>query len=146
MTHASTIAVPSRPSRYWRSPAIWLALFAGLAFLAAGLRLVALPAVASASFGMPMLTENEIFFVQVYGSRTILLALIAIALVVARQLAGLVALLTLALPLPLFDIWLLSTRHGFGPELGRHLAYLALLAITAGLIWRKFLGERRAAA
>jgi hypothetical protein len=146
MTSTLSVAAPHRPQRYWRSPAIWLALFAGLAFLAAGLRLVALPTAASASFGMPMLSESEIFFVQVYGSRTILLALVAIALVVIRQLAGLVALLTLALPLPIFDIWLLSTRHGFGPELGRHLAYLALLAVTAGLLWQKFLSDRRAAA
>lgn len=144
MAFTTPTAARDRTQRYWGSPAIWLSLVAGLAFLFAGLRLVALPQLASASFGMPMLSENEIFFVQVYGSRTILLALVALTLVVTRQLAGLVALLTLALPLPLFDIWLLSTRHGFGPELGRHLAYLALLALTAALVWRKAVRDRRA--
>lgn len=144
MTSSPSVAAPAHQLHYWRSPAIWIALIAALAFLVAGLRLIMLPSAASASFGMPMVSDSETLFVQVYGSRTVLLALVAIALIVARQLVGLVALLTLALPLPLFDIWLLSTRHGFGPELGRHLAYLALLALTVGMLWWKVLGDRRA--
>lgn len=138
MSPASEAAMAGKSAapRYWTTPAIGLTLLVGLAFLLIGLRAIIAPTAMSTAFGLPMVTANETAFVQVYGSRTIALALLALGLLWRRELRSLALLLTIAAPLPLFDAWLLASRHGIGPELWRHAGYFILLTTLVVLLRR----------
>ncbi len=133
----SSGSVPAGADRYWRSPAVLATGATAIAFLGIGLRAILAPQAMSAGFGLPMVTLNEIAFVQVYGSRTMLLASVVLLLLWRRQTGLLAAMLGLACLLPVFDAALLVSRHGFDAGILRHGAYLALLLALTVLMARR---------
>lgn len=124
-------------SAYWRSPVVWLATLVCVAFLALALRTMFDPVTVSASFGLPMTSRVETSFVEVYGSRNLIIALLALSFIVSRMSKATALVFTFAALLPLIDMWIIVSRIGAGPELIRHaIIFVALLAMNAAL-WRR---------
>jgi hypothetical protein len=124
-------------SAYWRSPVILLATLVSVAFFALALRTMFDPVAVSANFGLPMTSRVETSVVEVYGSRNLIIALLALSFIVARMSKATALVFTFAALLPLLDMWIIVPRIGAGPELIRHAIILvALLAMTAAL-WRR---------
>jgi hypothetical protein len=134
MTHATSVPMPT--GAYWRRPAILFAAASGLAFIALGLRAIIVPATSSSGFGLPMTSASEILWVQVYGSRTMLLGVIALVLLLLRNVRALAWMLAIGALVPFFDMGLIISHAGPGPILFRHAAYVAWLGLAALLLWR----------
>jgi hypothetical protein len=121
-------------SAYWRWPVIWLATLVSVGFFALALRTMLDPVTVSATFGLPMTSRVETSIVEVYGSRNLIIALLALAFIVSRMSKATALVFTFAALLPLIDMWIIVSRIGAGPELIRHaIIFLALLAMTAAL-------------
>lgn len=123
--------------RYWRSPVIWLATLMGIAIVALALRTMLDPVAVSATFGLPMTTRSETSFVQVYGSRNLILGLLALAFIVARMGKATALVFASAALLPPIDMWIVVSRIGVGPGLTRHVIILVVLVVLAALLWRR---------
>jgi hypothetical protein len=121
---------------YWRSPVIWLATLMGVAIVALALRTMLDPVAVSATFGLPMTTRSETSFVQVYGSRNLVLGLLALAFIVARMGKATALVFAAAALLPPIDMWIVVSRIGVGPELTRHGVVFVALLLLAALLWR----------
>ena len=134
MTLATTVPMPT--GAYWRRPAVLFAAFSGLAFMALGLRAILIPATSSSGFGLPMTTASEVLWVQIYGSRTMLLGAIALVLLSLRNVRALAWMLAIGAFLPFFDMGLIISQTGPGPILLRHAAYIVWLGLAALLLWR----------
>lgn len=141
-----TIIPAAAPSvdRYWRSPAVILATLAGLAFLILGARAILIPTVASASFGLLATASVEAAWVQVYGSRTILLGLVGLVLVATRNLLPLALLFTFGALTPFFDMAVLSGQGVLEAFAARHATFVVVLGIIAALLWRQVFRTRGA--
>ncbi len=126
----------------WREPAIIFAALSGIAFVALGLRAVAIPMTTSSGFGLPALGGTDALWVQVYGSRTMLLGILAVALAALRNVAALGLMFGIGAALPFFDMALIVGQSGPGPILFRHAAFVVWLGLGAILLWR--LHRRRA--
>jgi hypothetical protein len=122
---------------YWRSPVIWLATLLGLAIVALALRTMVDPVAVSATFGLPMTTRSETSFVQVYGSRNLILGLLALAFIVGRMGRATALVFAVAALLPPIDMWIVVSRIGVGPELTRHVIIFVALLVLAALLWRR---------
>lgn len=126
-----------RTSGYWRSPVILLATLISVAFFVLALRTILDPVAVSASFGLPMTSRVETSFVEVYGSRNLIIALLALCFIISRMSKATALVFTFASLLPLLDMWIIVSRIGAGSELIRHVTiFVALLAMTAAL-WRR---------
>ena len=122
---------------YWRSPVVLLATLVSLAIVALALRTLLDPVAVSASFGLPMTSRVETSFVQVYGSRNFVLGLLALAFIVGRMPKATALLFTFAALLPPFDMWIIISRIGAGPELTRHAIIFVVLLIMVFVLWRR---------
>ena len=122
---------------YWRSPVILFATLMGVAIVAVALRTMADPVAVSATFGLPMTSRSETSFVQVYGSRNLILGLLALAFIVARMGRATALVFTAAALLPPIDMWIVVSRIGVGPELTRHIIIFVVLLVLAALLWRR---------
>lgn len=131
---ANTLLHAQRP--LWREPAILFAALSGLAFVALGLRAIAIPMTTSSGFGLPTLGGMDALWVQVYGSRTMLLGILAIALAVLGNVAALGLMFAIGAAVPFFDMALIVGQSGAGPVLFRHAAYVVWLGLGAILLWR----------
>lgn len=130
--------------QFWREPALIFAALSGVAFVALGLRAIAIPLTTSAGFGLPALGPTDALWVQVYGSRTVLLGLIAITLAALGHLMPLMLMFAIGALLPFFDMALIAGQNGPGPILVRHAAFVVWLGLGAILLWR--LHRRRSGA
>jgi hypothetical protein len=124
---------------YWRSPVILLATLMGVAIVALALRTMFDPVAVSATFGLPMSTHSETSFVQVYGSRNLVLGLLALVFLVARMGRATALAFAAAALLPPIDMWIIVSRIGVGPELTRHVIIFVVLLVLAALLWRRSL-------
>jgi len=91
--------------------------------------------VASARFGAEVTDAAGTLFYRVYLSRNLVIVVTGAVLLLMRQWTPLAILLTVTAVLPVFDMTVL-TLHGVTPPVFHPIA-LALLAITAGLLWRR---------
>lgn len=130
---------------FWREPALIFAALSGLAFVALGLRAVAIPLTTSGGFGLPALGGTDALWVQVYGSRTMLLGVIAIALAAFGNIPALALMFGVGAALPFFDMALIVGQSGPGPILFRHAAYVVWLGLGALWLWRLHRQRSRAA-
>ena len=122
---------------YWRSPVIWFATLMGVAIVALALRTMLDPVAVSATFGLPMTTRSETSFVQVYGSRNLILGLLALTFIIARMGEATALVFAAAALLPPIDMWIVVSRIGVGPELTRHVVIFVVLIVLAALLWRR---------
>ncbi|MCA3628456.1 MAG: DUF4267 domain-containing protein [Methylobacterium sp.] len=127
---------------FWREPALIFAAVSGLAFLILGLRAVAIPLTTSSGFGLPAVGGTDALWVQIYGSRTMLLGLLAIILAARGYAVPLMLLFGIGATLPFFDMAIIAGQSGPGPILFRHAAYVLWLGLGTFLLWR--LQRRRA--
>ena len=118
------------------SRAAWLAGLASVAILLLGVRAFLDPVAASVGFGLPMHTDTETTFVQIYGARNAFLGAVALTFIVFRMVRPLALLFTLATVLPLLDAVVIVSRIGVGHELLRHATILFVLAIVSLSLWR----------
>jgi hypothetical protein len=109
----------------------------GLAIVALALRTMVDPVAVSATFGLPMTTRSETSFVQVYGSRNLILGLLALAFIVGRMGRATALVFAVAALLPPIDMWIVVSRIGVGPELTRHVIIFVALLVLAALLWRR---------
>lgn len=93
------------------------------------------PQAASARFGAEVSDAAGTLFYRVYLSRNLVIVVTGAVLLLMRQWTPLAILLTVTAALPLFDMTVL-TLNGVTPPVFHPIA-LALLAITAGLLWRR---------
>ena len=93
------------------------------------------PQLASARFGAEVTDAAGALFYRVYLSRNLVIVVTGAMLLLMRQWTPLAILLTVTAGLPLFDMTVLSL-NGVTPPVFHPIA-LALLAITAGLLWRR---------
>lgn len=128
--------VPSPARPVWREPALVFAAVSGLAFVILGMRAVLIPMTTSSGFGLPALGANDALWVQVYGSRTMLLGLIAMILAALGSVVPLIFMFGIGAALPFFDMALITSQTGPGPILFRHAAYVVWLGLGAFLLWR----------
>jgi hypothetical protein len=91
--------------------------------------------VASARFGAEVTDAAGTLFYRVYLSRNLVIVVTGAVLLLMRQWTPLAILLTVTAVLPVFDMTVL-TLNGVTPPVF-HPITLALLAITAGLLWRR---------
>jgi hypothetical protein len=93
------------------------------------------PQTASARFGTPVSDIAGSLFYRVYLSRNLVIVVSAVIFLLWRQWTPLAVLLTVTAALPMFDmsaLWL----SGITPPVFHPIA-LALIAITAALLWRR---------
>jgi len=119
-----------------RSKAFLLAGLVSTIILLLGIRAFLDPLAASASFGLPMHTDQETAFVRIYGARNALLGAIAFVLATRRMLQPLVLLFTFATVLPFLDAAVVVSQIGFGHELVRHGVILVVLGAVSVSLWR----------
>jgi len=93
------------------------------------------PQPASARFGTPVSDAAGALFYRVYLSRNLVIVVSGAIFLLLRQWTALAILMTITATLPLFDMSVLSL-NGVTPPVF-HPAALALLAITAALLWRR---------
>jgi hypothetical protein len=106
-----------------------------LGFAVLSLRGTIDPQVASARFGAEVTDAAGTLFYRVYLSRNLVIVVTGAVLLLMRQWTPLAILLTVTAVLPVFDMTVL-TLNGVTPPVFHPIA-LALLAITAGLLWRR---------
>jgi hypothetical protein len=106
-----------------------------LAFVILVLRGLIDPQQASARFGAPVSDAAGALFYRVYLSRNLVIVAAGAIFLLSRQWAALAILLTIAAFLPLFDMSVLALNGVTPPAL--HPIALALLALTAALLWRR---------
>ena len=106
-----------------------------LGFAVLSLRGTINPQVASARFGAEVTDAAGTLFYRVYLSRNMVIVVTGAVLLLMRQWTPLAILLTVTAVLPVFDMTVL-TLNGVTPPVFHPIA-LALLAITAGLLWRR---------
>lgn len=90
----------------------------------------------SSGFGIPALGTTEMLWVQVYGSRTLMLGLLAIILAVRGHVVPLLFMFGLGATLPFFDMALIAHQSGPSPIHFRHAAYVLWLGLGTILLWR----------
>jgi len=106
-----------------------------LGFAVLSLRGTINPQVASARFGAEVTDAAGTLFYRVYLSRNLVIVVTGAVLLLMRQWTPLAILLTVTAVLPVFDMTVLSSS-GITPPVFHPLA-LALLALTAALLWRR---------
>jgi hypothetical protein len=106
-----------------------------LAFVILVLRGLIDPQQASARFGAPVSDAAGALFYRVYLSRNLVIVAAGAIFLLSRQWTALAILLTAAAFLPLFDMSVLAFNSVTPPAL--HPIALALLALTAALLWRR---------
>ena len=106
-----------------------------LAFVILVLRGLIDPQQASARFGSPVSDAAGALFYWVYLSRNLVIVAAGAVFLLSRQWTALAILLTIAAFLPLFDMSMLALDGVTPPAL--HPIALALLALTAALLWRR---------
>ena len=106
-----------------------------LAFVILVLRGLIDPQQASARFGAPVSDAAGAMFYRVYLSRNLVIVAAGAIFLLSRQWTALAILLTIAAFLPLFDMSVLALNGVKPPAL--HPIALALLALTAALLWRR---------
>jgi hypothetical protein len=131
----STVQIPATPP-LWREPALVFAALSGLAFVTLGMRAMIIPMTTSSGFGLPALGSTDTLWVQIYGSRTMLLGLLAIILAALGYVVPLIFMFGIGAALPFFDMALIASQNGPGPILFRHAAYVVWLGLGAFLLWR----------
>jgi hypothetical protein len=115
--------------------AIAMASLLLLAFAVLSLRGLIDPQTASARFGTPVSDIAGSLFYRVYLSRNLVIVASGAIFLLWRQWTPLAVLLTVTAALPVFDmsaLWL----SGITPPVFHPIA-LALIAITAALLWRR---------
>ena len=98
------------------------------------------PQAASARFGAEVTDAAGALFYRVYLSRNLVIVVSGAVLLLMRQWTPLAILLTATAALPLFDMTALSL-NGITPPVFHPIA-LALLAITAALLWRRAVAQK----
>ena len=106
-----------------------------LAFVILVLRGLIDPQQASARFGAPVSDAAGALFYRVYLSRNLVIVAAGAIFLLSRQWTALAILLTIAAFLPPFDMSVLALNGVTPPAL--HPVALALLALTAALLWRR---------
>ena len=106
-----------------------------LGFAVLSLRGLINPQAASARFGAEVSDGAGSLFYRVYLSRNLAIVVCGAILLLLRQWTPLAILLTVTAALPLFDMAVLSSS-GVTPPVFHPIA-LALLAVTAALLWRR---------
>jgi hypothetical protein len=106
-----------------------------LAFAVLSIRGTIVPEQASARFGSAVTDPAGTLFYRVYLSRNLAIAVTGAIFLLWRQWTPLAILVTVAVALPISDMSLLSLAGVTPPVF--HPAALALLAITAALLWRR---------
>lgn len=120
--------------------AIVLAALLLIGFALLSVRGLIVPELASARFGSPVTDAAGALFYRVYLSRNLVIVLTGAILLLTRQWTPLAILLTVTAALPVFDMTVLSL-NGVTPPFF-HPAALALLVITAALMWRRVATSR----
>jgi len=93
------------------------------------------PQPATARFGMPVSDAAGALFYRVYLSRNLVIVASGAVFLLSRQWTPLAILVTIAAVLPVFDMSVLSLNGMTPPAF--HPVALALLALTAALLWRR---------
>jgi hypothetical protein len=106
-----------------------------LGFTILALRGLIDPQTASARFGTPVSDAAGTLFYRVYLSRNLVIVGASAIFLLSRQWTVLATLMTITAALPLFDMSVLSLNGTPPPAL--HPIALALLALTAALLWRR---------
>ena len=106
-----------------------------LGFAVLSLRGTINPQQASARFGAEVTDAAGTLFYRVYLSRNLVIVVTGAVFLLMRQWTPLAILLTVTAALPVFDMTVLSLNGVTPPAF--HPIALALLAITAGLLWRR---------
>jgi Domain of unknown function (DUF4267) len=106
-----------------------------LAFAVLSLRGMIDPQAASARFGTPVSDIAGSLFYRVYLSRNLVIVASGAVFLLRRQWTPLAVLLTITAALPVFDMSALLLS-GITPPVFHPVA-LALIAITAALLWRR---------
>ena len=111
-----------------------------LGFAMLSLRGLINPQQASARFGSEVADAAGGLFYRVYLSRNLVIVICGAIFLLMRQWMPLAILLTVTAALPVFDMTVLSSS-GITPPVFHPIA-LALLAVTAALLWRRVAEHR----
>lgn len=134
-THASR---SGPPTRFRRPPvAHLLAAVVGLYGLLNVVRALADPVRFAEDFGIPLVDPSETTFVVVYASRTAVLALTVLVLVVLRQSLGLAVLTSLAVLMPVADAVQTAAADASAATVARHASIAVALLVVALLCIRE---------
>ena len=106
-----------------------------LAFAVLSIRGMTVPELASARFGSQVTDPAGALFYRVYLSRNFVIAIAGAIFLVSRLWTPLAILVTVTVALPIFDMSVLSLG-GVTPPVFHPIA-LALIAVTAALLWRR---------
>jgi hypothetical protein len=106
-----------------------------LGFAVLSLRGLIDPQQASVRFGAPVSDVAGALFYRVYLSRNLVIVAAGAIFLLSRQWTPLTILLTIVAALPVFDMSMLALSGLTPPAI--HPIALALIAITAALVWRR---------
>ena len=110
-----------------------------LGFAILSLRGLIDPPQASARFGTPISDAAGTLFYRVYLSRNLVIVVSGAIFLLSRQWTSLAVLVTVTAALPIFDMTVLSLDGVTPPAF--HPMALALLTVTAALLWRRVLAN-----
>jgi hypothetical protein len=111
-----------------------------LAFAVLSFRGLIEPQQASARFGAVVSDAAGTLFYRVYLSRNLVIVVCGAIFLLLRQWTPLAIVVTLTAALPVFDMSVLL-QNGVSPQAFHPIA-LALIALTAALLWRRVIASR----
>lgn len=132
-----TPAPTTRPPTRLRSVGIWLTLLAALYLLINVIRAVVDPVAFAEFYGVPLAATGDGTWVLVYASRTLFVAAVASYVALRGSLRDAAVLVALATVMPIFDATLTAGAGAAAGTVLRHIAVVAVLLVTAGLLERQ---------
>jgi hypothetical protein len=120
-----------------RSVGYWLAVIAALYLMVNAVWATLAPAGFAARLGLPLADPADEGLVYVYASRSAVIALVALAFAVRRDLRALAWLVLFAAVLPFVDMALTAHAHAGTGTLARHLVSGGYLVVTGLLLVRQ---------
>jgi hypothetical protein len=119
----------------WTTVGFWLIGVgaAYLLFLAA--RAFVNPKGFAVYLGLPLSDPADTGFVYVYAARSTFISLLAVALLVRRDMSVLSMFALLAVPMPVTDAILVSRAHAGAATVARHSIVAVFLFVASVLLW-----------
>lgn len=119
-----------------KSPGYWLAAVMAASQFVNALRAFVDPIGFATYMGLPLVAQQDIGFVQVYGLRALFIALLVGVFLYLRNMQALQWTAIAALVMPLGDVLLTINADATTATITRHLLILSVVAATAWLIYR----------
>jgi hypothetical protein len=135
MTGTPGLAATAQASP-WTTVGFWM-IAAGAAYLLlVAARAFVNPKAFAAYLGLPLADPADTGFVYVYAARSAFIGLLAVALLIRRDVSALSVFALLAVLMPVTDVILVNRANAGAGTVLRHSMVAVFLFVTSLLLWR----------